>query len=143
MRGGSSCWQVMETEGVTLHSKGITSEVDAGNAGPNFSTLARAMHDARVTWVDILKIDAEGVEWDVFEDLLYRQGLLGQGAITAVPFSQVRCFTVSSFVLHTTQQKLLGTTHDQGLRLMSMHLKQRSKKWKLPIAAEFLIKVHT
>ena len=112
----------METEGVTFHSKGITSEVDAGNAGANFSTLARAMHDARVTWVDILKIDAEGVEWDVFEDLLYREALLGQGAITDVPFSQVRCFTISSCAVCCTQQELLGMTRNQGARLMFMHM---------------------
>lgn len=70
---------------MTFHPKGVTSEAGMGNAGSNFTTLARAMQNAGVTWVDILKIDVEGAEWEIFEDVLHRQGTLASG----VPFSQV------------------------------------------------------
>lgn len=90
----------METEGVTFHPKGVTSEAELGNAVSNLTTLARAMHTIGVTWVDILKIDVEGAEWKIFEDVLYRQGTLASG----VPFSQVWRFLdqlKSMVVLHS------------------------------------------
>ena len=55
-----------------IHSKGAISEVDMGNAGFKFTTLARCWY--------YVGGHLETVAGNVFEDLLYRQGTLEQGA---------------------------------------------------------------
>ena len=75
--------QVAGTPGVTLHKQGIlsTAALAREESTAPFTTLALSMAENNATWLDILKIDVEGAEWEVFMEYFDMK--------TPLPFTQV------------------------------------------------------
>lgn len=73
--------QVSAAPNVTFHPKGIASNAALESKGANFTSISKSMEELGITWLDILKIDIEGNEWDVFLEML-EEGM-------TLPFTQV------------------------------------------------------
>ena len=89
------------TQGVTLHSQGILSTAALAKEGntASFTTLALSMAQNNATWLDILKIDIEGAEWEIFMEYFDER--------VPMPFTQILV------EIHTdATSRISGVKHD-------------------------------
>jgi len=72
---------VFKTWGVTFHDQGLASEGGLSASPFNCTTLHRSMAENGVAWIDVLKMDIEGFEWDVFLEIFEKK--------LPMPFTQI------------------------------------------------------
>lgn len=86
--------QVSAAPGVTFHPKGIAANNALESKGESFTSISKSMEELGITWLDILKIDIEGSEWDVFLEMIengmnlpFTQVLIGKLHYVSLPLA--------------------------------------------------------